>query len=250
MIGKYNHIIAFSGGLASAVVAKIVSEQYPVTLLFHDTKTEPTDNDRFRSEVSQYLGIPITEVSDGRDIWQVFKDEAFLGNAKKTMCSRILKQEIAMKYCKAHKPCIIYFGFTSNEWRRAQNVLSRYAQEGIKARFPLMEQRIPKDECRHRVENCWGIKPPAMYEHFDHANCMPCIKGKLAYWGLVHEHERDAWDRAVRAEREHGHTILTDGRTLIEAKEHCIRLAIKHEKKEYAAELQDSLFELPCDCIA
>lgn len=245
-----NHIIAFSGGLASAVVAKIISEQHDVTLLFHDTKTEPADNDRFRFDVSKYLDIPITEVSDGRDIWQVFIDESFLGNARNTMCSRILKQELSMKYCKAHKPCVIYFGFTSNEWRRAQNVLSRYAQEGVEANFPLMEQQIPKEECRHRVENCWGIKPPAMYEHFDHANCMPCIKGKMAYWGLIYLHERDAWDRAVRAEQEHGHTILTDGRTLTEAKDHCIRLATMREKKEYAAELQDSLFELPCDCVA
>ena len=248
-LNKHN-IIAFSGGIASAVVAKIVSEKVGVTLLYHDTKTEPADNDRFRFEMSQYLKIPITEVSDGRDIWQVFKDNKYLGNARNTMCSRILKQELSMKYCKAHKPCVIYFGFTIDEYRRAQNVLSRYAQENIEARFPLIEQRISKEECRHRVENCWHIKPPLMYEHFNHANCMPCIKGKLAYWGLVYQYEREAWSRAVQAEREHKHTILTDGRTLEEVKDECIKLAKRHEKKKEAQKLQDSLFELPCDCVA
>lgn len=61
------HIVGFSGGLASAVVAKIVADTYgleKVLLLFHDTKTEPIDNDRFRSEVSTYIGIPITEDID------------------------------------------------------------------------------------------------------------------------------------------------------------------------------------------
>jgi len=245
------HIVAFSGGIASAVVAKIVADSNDhadVVFLYHDTKTEPVDNDRFRSEVSKFVGIPITEVSDGRDIWQIFKDNKYLGNARNTMCSRILKRELSMEYCRNNKPCIIYFGFTPEEYRRAQNVVSRYAQEGIEARFPLIEQKISKDECRHRVENCWGIKPPVMYKHFNHANCMPCIKGKLAYWGLVYKYERKAWDRAVQAEKEHGHTILTDGRTLIEAKDECLRVVEKYEKKKEAGKLQDSLFEFPCDC--
>jgi len=248
--GHVNHIVAFSGGLASAVVAKIVSDKVGVTLLFHDTKSEPEDNNRFRFEVSQYLGIPITEISEGRNIWQLFKDSGYLGNARNTMCSRILKQELSMKYCKEHKPCVIYFGFTVDEYRRAQNVLSRYAQKGIEAKFPLIEQQISKEECRHRIENCWGIRPPAMYEHFNHANCMPCIKGKLGYWGLVYKYEHEAWDRAVQAEREHGHTILTDGRSLLVAKDDCIRVAENQEGKRNAGELQESLFEYPCECVA
>ena len=68
------HVVGFSGGAASAVVAEIVSKAHPgnTVLLFHDTKTEPDDNERFRIEVADYLGLPITERSDGRDIWGVF----------------------------------------------------------------------------------------------------------------------------------------------------------------------------------
>lgn len=57
-------IVGFSGGAASSVVGKIVAEQYPhdTVLLFHNTHTEPIDNDRFRKEVSDYIGLPITVI--------------------------------------------------------------------------------------------------------------------------------------------------------------------------------------------
>lgn len=245
-----NKIVAFSGGLASAVVAKIICDSDPdAVLLFHDTKTEPEDNYRFRSDVASYLGRDITAVSDGRDIWTLFRDEGYLGNARNTMCSRILKQELSIKYCQERSPCKIYFGFTVDEHRRAQKTQARYALYNIEVGFPLIEQRINKEECRHRVENCWGIRPPAMYEHFNHANCMPCIKGKLGYWGIIYKYARGAWDRAVQAEKEHGHTILTDGRSLLEARDECIRIAENQEKKRQAGELQDLLFEYPCECM-
>jgi hypothetical protein len=220
-----NHIIAYSGGIASAIVAEIIKNKYPNTtiLLFHDTKTEPDDNYRFRREFAEYLKLPITDDSDGRDIWQLFKDENYLGNARNTMCSRIFKQERSKAFCLKNKPCKIYFGFTPNEWRRAQNAYSRYQQIGIKAKFPLIENKITKADCKRILK----IRRPAMYCHFDHANCMPCIKGKLKYWGLVYRYERDAWDRAVQAEKEHNHTILTDGRTLTEALSHCLAVAKK-----------------------
>jgi len=242
------HIVAFSGGLASSVVAKMVSKEDDVILLFHDTKTEPKDNYRFRWEVSDYLGIKITERFDGRDIWQLFQYENYLGNARNTMCSRILKQEQSRKFCKENLPCVIYFGFTIDEWRRAQNNQARYKVLGIDAEFPLIENRLSKECCRLEVEK-WGIKPPQMYEHFDHANCMPCIKGKLTYWGLIYKYERDAWDRAVEAEKEHCHTILTDGRTLEIALPDCIRLADKYESDKQMKGLQETLFDVSCECL-
>ncbi|MFX0194859.1 MAG: phosphoadenosine phosphosulfate reductase family protein [Candidatus Hodarchaeota archaeon] len=256
------HIVAFSGGIASAVVAQIVAAEhhYDTILLFHDTKTEPEDNYRFRREVANFLNIPITERSDGRNIWELFKDEGYLGNARNTPCSRILKQEQSVIFCEHNKPCIIYFGFTPNEYRRAQNTYARYERLGIEAKFPLIERKIIKSKCKEIISK-WkyhpppdimgfypenepfylSIKIPEMYCHYDHANCMPCIKGKLRYWGLVYNFDRDAWYRARQAEIEHGYTILTDGRTLKEALPDCLRLAAVNDN-------QETLFELPCEC--
>jgi len=243
------HVVGFSGGAASAVCAKIVHDTYgSATLLFHDTKTEPADNDRFRAEVAKFIGLPITGDSDGRDIWQVFRDEGFLGNGRNTMCSRILKQERSLAYLETHQPATLYLGFTIEEYRRAQRTYARYHRYGIGVAFPLVEQKIGKAECLHRVSECWGIQLPRRYEFLDHANCIPCIKGKKAYWGLMYLYERQAWDRAVQAEKEFGKTIFTEAGSLVEELDNCLRLAKTYLEKRQAAQAQESLFEYPCEC--
>ena len=245
------HIIGFSGGLASAVVAKIIIDKFGsnnTILLFHDTKTEPEDNCRFRLEISNYLGVPITDNSDGRNIWEVFIDEGMLCNGRNTMCSRILKQERSMRFMLSHQPAILYIGFTCEEWRRAQYMFARYSAKNVEVKFPLIEQKITKDECRHRVENCWKIKPPQMYKWANHANCIPCVKGKKAYWGLIYMYEKQAWDKAVATEKAFGHTIFTEAGSLEEELENCLRLAKKYLAKKIKQDAQGLLFEYPCEC--
>jgi hypothetical protein len=244
------HVVGFSGGAASAVVAKIVADDHPhsTVLLFHDTKTEPVDNDRFRAEVAAFVGLPITEYSDGRDIWGVFADEGFLGNGRNTPCSRTLKQELSMEWLLDHAPAILYIGFTVEEWPRAQRTSARYWAEGVETRFPLIEQNIGKEECLHRVKNCWGLTLPKLYEWADHANCIPCVKGKKAYWGLLHKFEREAWERAARAEEDFGHTIFTEAGSLREELDDCLRLADKYLRKKDFERRQETMFDFPCEC--
>lgn len=244
-----NHIVGFSGGIASSVTASLVLREHPdAILLFHDTKTEPVDNDRFRFEVSNYLGTPITEDSDGRDIWQVFDDEGFLGSGLKTPCSRILKQERSLNYLLGHMPATLYIGFTGNEWRRAQRIIARYAKYEIEVKFPLIEEKLGKVECFHQVKNCWGIQPPQMYEWAEHANCIPCVKGKKAYWGLIYMFERVAWEKASMYEEKFGHTIFTEAGSLREELANCLRLAQKYLQRREGERRQGSLFTLPCEC--
>ncbi len=242
------HVVGFSGGIASAVTAQLGAEEHEgnTVLLYHDTRTEPPDNDRFRAEVAAHIGLPITEDSDGRNIWQVFQDEGMLGNGRNTPCSRILKQERSLAYLRTHMPAVLYLGFTADEWRRAQRSWARYAKRGIEVRFPLVERKITKDQCWTQVAKCWKIALPAMYEWADHANCIPCIKGKLAYWGLVAMHHPEAWERAASTEEAFGHTIFTEAGTLRQERDHCLelakkRLAVKREERE-------SLMEMPCEC--
>lgn len=245
------HVVGFSGGAASSVCAKMVLDTFhSATLLFHNTKTEPADNDRFRAEVAKFLGLPITEDSDGRDIWQVFHDEGYLGNGRNTMCSRILKQERSLAYMQTHLPATLYIGFTVEEWRRAQRTYARYHRSGIRVEFPLIEAKVGKADCLHRVTKCWGVRLPEMYEHFNHANCMPCIKGKKAYWGVVYLKCRHAWERAVQAEKEFGKTIFTEAGSLKEELTNCLRLAHEYLAKRDAADVQTELLAFPCECAA
>jgi len=244
-----NHIIGFSGGIASSATASLVLREHPdAVLLFHDTKTEPADNDRFRADVSNYLDTPITEDSDGRNIWELFDDLGFIGDGRMTPCSRILKQERSLNYLKNHLPSTLYIGYTADEYHRAQRLYARYAKHGIEAKFPLIEQRLSKQECLHRVTNCWKITPPQMYEWAKHANCIPCVKGKKAYWGLIYKFERAAWEKASMYEEKFGHTIFTEAGSLKEELPNCLRLAEKYLQRRDGERRQGSLFTLPCEC--
>jgi 3'-phosphoadenosine 5'-phosphosulfate sulfotransferase (PAPS reductase)/FAD synthetase len=244
-----NHIIGFSGGIASSVLAGLVLRENPsAVLLFHDTKTEPADNARFRADVSKFLGVPITEDSDGRNIWQLFDDQGFLGSGRNTPCSHVLKQARSLNYLKNHLPATLYIGFTADEYDRAQRVFARYHQHGIETRFPLIENRLSKEECFHRVSNCWKLDPPHMYAWAEHANCVPCVKGKKAYWGLIYMKERAAWEKASEYEEKFGHTIFTEAGSLKGELPNCLRLAEQYLKKRDGGQRQASLFALPCEC--
>ena len=76
------------------------------------------------------------------------------------------------------------------------------------------------------------------------ANCIPCVKGKKAYWGLVYLYERAAWDRAVAAEKKFGSRFFTEGGTLEEELVDCLRLA----NKRLSDREKEPLYEFPCEC--
>lgn len=98
------HVVMFSGGLGSWATAKRVAEQHgtsDLVLLFADVKGQATsphigedeDTYRFIHEAAENVGAPLVIVKDGRDIWQVFKDDRFLGNTRLANCSKFLKQK-------------------------------------------------------------------------------------------------------------------------------------------------------------
>jgi hypothetical protein len=87
-----------------------------------------------------------------------------------------------------------------------------------------------------------------MYEWADHANCIPCIKGKKAYWGLIYMFARHAWDKAINEERYFGNRIFTDGDFLEKELPNCLRLATRRLNKKKGQRLQGELFDLPCEC--
>jgi len=248
------HAVKFSGGAASAVVAGIVAKKYPreTILLFHDTKTEPEDNNRFRAEVAARIGLPITDVSDGRDIWQLFEDTNMLGCQRLSRCSGDLKQKLGDAWIRKNLPCTVYFGFTPDEQDRADRITVKMEMIGAGVGFPLIDLGISKEECLRQITNCWKIALPKMYEWAEHANCVPCIKGGLAYWGMVYKHARYAWDRAVAAEKKHGQQILKNTRygTLEQELSHCLRLAEKYEARKEHGRKTMPLFSQPCsECM-
>jgi 3'-phosphoadenosine 5'-phosphosulfate sulfotransferase (PAPS reductase)/FAD synthetase len=109
------HIVKFSGGAASAVVAKLVIDEFghdDVILLYSDTKSEHPDADRFRDQVCKFLGHEMTVVADGRDIWELIDDSHTLPGQFMPFCTQLLKQRPSERFLKSlGEDFISYLGF-------------------------------------------------------------------------------------------------------------------------------------------
>jgi hypothetical protein len=193
------HIVMFSGGASSAVVAEYVIKTYGkqnTILFFTDTYWEDNDNYRFMEEVSEYLGIPITTHVDGRTPEEVFFETGFLGNSRLARCSEELKVKQTIIYVekllnKGENP-ILYFGIGLHETHRADNLRSHYLHFGvspIETRFPLIETNLKETNAKQRVREIWKINLPRMYAlGFSHANCGGrCVRGGFAHYALLYK---------------------------------------------------------------
>jgi 3'-phosphoadenosine 5'-phosphosulfate sulfotransferase (PAPS reductase)/FAD synthetase len=71
------HIVQYSGGAGSAMAAYLVTQTQPkkdIILLFHDVKGgHDEDMYRFNADVSEFLGLPITEYSLDKTMWDLVK---------------------------------------------------------------------------------------------------------------------------------------------------------------------------------
>ena len=145
------HIVMFSGGVASSYVAWLVSQEQKkedIILLHTPVGAEHPDADRFRKEFSDFLQIPITNVSSGMDLWELIKDQNCLPSVFIPFCSRILKQELANKFItlqKKHNEVLVYLGYGKNEHGRVQKYRARN-DEKWQSSFPIYERQIDEYE--------------------------------------------------------------------------------------------------------
>lgn len=185
------HLVLFSGGLGSYFTAKRLLEQGiskdDIILLFTDTKIEDEDLYRFISDAEKSLGISITNFSDGRDIWQVFKDVRFLGNSRLDPCSRVLKREMSRKFIKQFSPdeVIIYLGYDYTEMHRFEKAQKAWLPYKIES--PLCDKPyIDKQDMIKLIEED-GIKLPRLYKMgFSHNNCGGgCVKAGIGHFTML-----------------------------------------------------------------
>jgi hypothetical protein len=186
-----NHIVSFSGGICSWAAAKRVVEKHGtegVVLLFADTKTEDEDLYRFIDEAAANVGVPLTVIADGRDVWQVFHDKKYLGNSKIDPCSRSLKRELVDKWVKERfdpAQTVRYNGLDWTEMHRVERhkrVMLPWRMESPMSEKPY----LTKDQMIEwlRAE---GIEPPRLYAMgFPHNNCGGfCIKAGIDNFRLL-----------------------------------------------------------------
>jgi hypothetical protein len=211
------HVVCYSGGESSAVVAVEVARKHGpenVILLNHDMhfSVEHTDIKRFKQEVADYLGITMTVASRcnaTQDQFDVCVEAgAFkVGNGSE-LCTARLKTEpfydwLAANADPAH--AIIYYGFdnTPKERDRMQRRTGILAAKGYRTDYPLVTWR---DRTIHTAADI-GIARPSTYDTFIHGNCIGCLKAGWQHWYIVYCTRPDIWLKGKWAEEEIGYAI-------------------------------------------
>lgn len=189
-----HHIVLFSGGLGSWAAAKRLSNKLKkqhrhgrrnLILLFCDTLTEDEDLYRFLHEAAANVGGKLVVLKEGRDIWQVFFDQRYLGNSRRDPCSRILKRQLTDNWLTNHftaDNAILYVGIDWTEEHRYARIKTLRAPWVVKA--PLCEAPyLTKDQVKVWLAQ-EGIKVPRLYDlGFDHNNCGGfCVKAGQAHF--------------------------------------------------------------------
>ncbi len=214
------HIVCFSGGHSSGLVAIEVVRKFGkenVVLLNHDINKDVEDQDikRFKQEVADHLGIPITyanykglpteDLPDQFDISLMKKGfkQPGTGNA---FCTYELKTKPFHDYLKTNFPeknCVCYYGFDSNENTRIQRRAGIMSAMGYRTDFPLA---LWERTILSTLEV--AIPPPITYSHYKHANCAGCEKGGLQHWYVTYCREYRIFKKASKTEDELGYSLL------------------------------------------
>ncbi len=211
---EQKHIVMFSGGAASSVVAKMVADKYPNdTILLHTPSgAEHPDADRFREQVAKFIGLPITVESAKKTLWELVETRKYIPNNNLPFCTTELKLIPKDRFLKRLEKqgidFIQYLGLGVDEWRRIQKVWARNQLDGRKVEFPLMDHKLTGADCQKIIREEWKICLPQPYMYLSHNNCIPCYKGGQAHWYKVWKYYPDQFIRASTAERRCSNTVF------------------------------------------
>jgi hypothetical protein len=254
------HIVMFSGGIGSWAAAKRVAEQHgtdDLTLLFTDTLIEDEDLYRFLGEAAANVGAPLIQITEGRDPWQVFLDERFLGSTHGDPCSRILKRQMSEQWLITNcnpVDTVVYTGIDWSEEHRHRRLSQRRGEKGWRYEAPMCgPPYLTKPDMIAALKR-EGITPPRLYAMgFAHNNCGGfCIKAGLGHFAnlLRTMPDRYAYHEAKEAELRQAvgwrNTILRD-RIGGETKP----LSLKRLREQIEAGGQVDLFDIGgCGCFS
>lgn len=180
------NVVMFSGGVGSWAAARRVADVHGtegMVLLFADTLTEDQDLYRFLDEAAADVGVPITRIAEGRDVWQVFRDERMMGSTRADPCSRILKREPMRRWLDEHcdpAETSVVLGIDWTERHRLDRALVRWDPWRVVA--PMCEPPYrTKDEALADLR-ARGIEPPRLYSWgMPHNNCGGfCVKAGIS----------------------------------------------------------------------
>lgn len=204
-------VVMLSGGRTSWAAARRDADTHGIdgtVLLFADVKGEDPDLYRFLTDAANDIGAPLTTVADGRTIWDVFRDDRFLGNSRLANCSKLLKQKPCRDWMNTHAgpETVVVVGIGWDEQHRLPAIQAGWAPWRVEApmcRPPYMDHAQIDAWMRSR-----GLRRPHLYDlGASHNNCGGgCVRagqGQFA-WLLEFMPDRFAdWETNEQLLRDH-----------------------------------------------
>jgi hypothetical protein len=266
------HIVCHSGGHSSALTGIEVVRRFgpdDVVLLNHEIPghTEAEDIKRFKREVADFLGLPVTYASHpdpAADQFDVTVEaQAFKVDDGPELCTHRLKTLPFQKWLAENADpadSVIYYGFDANEQTRIQRRIGIMGADGWRTDYPLaLWQRTI-----YASEEV-GIVRPNTYAIWKHGNCIGCLKAGWQHWYVVYCTRPDIWAKGKWAEEEIGYAIHHDDSGPVyledmEPKFEAMRLSgipatehITHQRfwaqANKIVSIQAYQSAIPCECI-
>lgn len=202
------HLVWFSCGAPSAIVAKLVTMEHPdtVCVIYCDTGGEHPDNARFLQDVARWIQRDIVILRNTRyaDHFDVVRQRRYINGPTGAKCTYELKRKLRERF---QLPGDIHcFGFTAEEQDRAIAFEDRNA--GIKCLWPLIDAFLTRQDCLALIQKA-GITLPALYQMgYKNNNCIGCVKGGAGYWNRIRKDFPEHFQKMAELERSIGHTVL------------------------------------------
>lgn len=201
----------FSCGAASAVAAKmtiLLSGGSGVRVLNTPVPEEDADNQRFREDVSGWLGIPIETVVNKNprkrscdDVWQ----NHYMSTPTGAPCTKFIKKEARQQWEVDNPGYEHVLGFTYDEKDRHDKFV--LTERNI---LPvLIAAKITKQDCFDIVRRA-GIELPRMYRlGYPNANCVGCSKATSpTYWNHVRKHHPEVFAKRIEQSERYGAKLV------------------------------------------
>ena len=215
-MSNIKHIVAYSGGHSSALVAIEVCRKFGkenVVLLNHDInpKVEPADVKRFKNEVADYLGLSITYAN--HPDWETETPISLCAKAgtwvnpsnRQILCTNRLKTAPFYDWLSVNYQTgdVVYYGFDANEPARITRRSNIMGQSGYKTDYPLA---LWKERTIHSIEEI-GVAKPTAYSLFNHANCVGCLKAGWQHWYVIYCLYPDIYQDLIDGEEKIGYAV-------------------------------------------
>lgn len=192
-IPNRKYVISLSGGLASAASAIIAHEEgLHYQMVFADTLIEHASLYRFIGELRNALQRDFVWLVDGRDPWDVFVGENYIGNSRTAHCSDTLKTQQVAAWMEANAfhsdPLVL--GMYKDEEDRLERAQAKWGVQEVTSL--LIEYKVTPGDADLLVKK-YGLERPKLYQlGFPHNNCGGmCVRAGQGQFALLLETRRE-----------------------------------------------------------